>query len=339
MSKLIVIGGPTASGKTALAIEIAKKYNGEIINADSRQIYKFLDIGTNKGHIQTTQDYYAFKVDNYRLQNPFTPEPFQIHIPIYTIESVPIYLISFLFPDERFNVFRFKKLAEKMITKIQEKGKLPIIVGGTGLYVDAVIKNYQEDGMSEFYDENYREYLSSLDVPILQNMLKKSNLALFESLNESDKTNPRRLSRLLEKIKALDIKGIDINISTIKDTYQRGKSMFDVEFLYPEFDWDELKSRIELRVDEMFKEGLVDETKKVLDMGFPKASPALQSMGYKEVVMYLDGKVDLNKCIELVKQAHKQYARRQRTWFESERRDYNLQKVSDIAKVTELLKI
>lgn len=337
MSKLIVIGGPTASGKTALAIEIAKKYNGEIINADSRQIYKFLDIGTNKGNITSTQDYYAFKVDNYNLQNPFTPEPFQIHIPIYTIDTVPIYLISFLFPDERFNVFRFKKLAEKMINKIQERGKLPIIVGGTGLYVDAVIKNYQEDGLNEFYDDNYRDYLSSLDITILQNMLKQSNIALFESLNESDKTNPRRLSRLLEKLKALEIKGSSVNINSLKDTYERGESQFDVSFLYPEFDWGELKLRIENRAEEMFKEGLVEETKKVLDMGFPKASPALQGMGYKEVLMYLDAKIDLKTCIELVKKAHKQYARRQRTWFESERRDYNLQKITDIANVAELI--
>lgn len=338
MTKLIVVGGPTASGKTELALEIAKKYNGEIINADSRQIYKYLDIGTNKGPVQETGAHMLLDVPNYKLQNPFTPQLFEVEVPIYTLNQVPVYLLSFLYPDERFNVFRFKKLAEHVIKQMNNRGKLPILVGGTGLYIDAIVKDYQEDDLSDYYDDNYRNYLSSLDIAILQKMVEQANPALYSTLNESDKNNPRRLSRLLEKLKAIEIKGDAEKVTKVEDTYASAKApVFDLTFLYPEYTWDQLKERIDKRAEKMFEHGLVEETQKVLDMGYQKTCPAFTGVGYPEVIDYLDEKVSLEQALENLKTAHKQYARKQRTWFEGGNRGYDLIKVTDIDSVADII--
>jgi len=289
--KVIIIGGPTESGKTALSISIAKKFNGELINADSRQIYKYLNIGTNKGEI-------------YEYNN------------ISFIDNIPIHLVNFLNPDIRFSVFEYKKIAEKTIKEILDRGKLPIIVGGTGLYIDSIIKQYLLS--SNNTDQSYRMYLESLSLHDLQEILQKIDLNSLINLNISDRSNPRRLIRVIEKIK---------NNSQINENHTQNN--FEYDFFYPSFSWQELKVRIENRVEQMFNNGLVNETKEILKMGFPEDSVALQGIGYREVIKFLNNTLDLNTCIELVKISHKQYAKRQKTWFEGKKRNYNLIRINN----------
>jgi len=297
MKKIVFIGGPTASGKTELAISIAKKFNGELINADSRQIYKYLDIGTNKGSITAngTQNF---------------------------INDIPIHLVSFLNPDKRYSVFEFKEQAYKLIDQITEQGKLPIIVGGTGLYIDSILKNYSQTAVS---NPELREELEKLSINDLQNVLKRDYPEAFEKLNQSDKHNPQRLVRLIEKQSAPIIEHQKI-------------PNFDYIFLYPKYDWQVLTQKIDQRVEQMFKDGLVQEVEKVLSLGYTNDSPALKGTGYKEVIDLLNKNISLQECINLVKISHRQYAKRQRTWFEGEGREYNLIKVENAQQAQEVIK-
>jgi len=288
MKKIVFIGGPTASGKTDLAVSIAQKFSGELINADSRQIYKYLDIGTNKGDIKN------IKGNNY-------------------LQGIPIHLVSFLDPDKNYSVFDFKEAAVTLIEDIIVRGKLPIIVGGTGLYIDSIIKNYQ---LTTQQNTELRKELETKDLNELQQELITNNLNNYTRLNDSDRANKRRLVRLIEKLKP------DYIINNVKSDY-------DSLFLYPTYNWEDLVIKIETRVDLMFKEGIVEEVKHLITLGFSKNSIALQGTGYKEVLSLLDGNISLQECINLVKISHRQYAKRQRTWFEGEGRKYNLTNVEN----------
>jgi tRNA dimethylallyltransferase len=329
--KIIIIGGPTASGKTNIALKIAKEFNGELINADSRQVYKYLDIGTNKGEINRQRRSASggeLPASSFQYPDNNTRSIWELATGNWLLEDVPIHLISFLNPDQRFSVFEYKQLAEKVIEDIINRGKLPILVGGTGLYIDAIIKSYQLPVASSQKDFKYRRYLETLSIEELQNQLSALDSKLFTSLNNSDKNNPRRLIRLIEKVKNNQL----TEDSSHRTTEETGDWMLETGntiFLYPEYSWEELKEKIENRVDLMFKEGIIDETKKVLSMGYPKDSVALQGTGYKEVIKYLDNEISLEECVNLVKTSHKQYARRQRTWFEGKGRGYKLIKVEN----------
>ena len=286
---VLIVGGPTSSGKTSYALKLAKELNGELINADSRQIYKYLNIGTNKGTL------------NGDLEK--------------SIDGIPIHLIDFLTPDKRFNVFEWRNAALKVIKEIQFRGNVAIIVGGTGLYIDSLIKEYK-------FDNNYsvstdqKSLLKDLDTSnliMLQNHFKQHLPSVWASLNYSDQNNLRRLQRLVEKFQE--------EPKVLKETFE---TISDYVFYYPKYDWEELKQRINTRVEEMFNDGLVEETRNILRLGFDKDCLGLQIMGYKEVIRYLSEEITFDTCKELVKISHRQYARRQRTWFEGDRRKYNL---------------
>jgi len=286
---VLIVGGPTSSGKTSYALKLAKELNGELINADSRQIYKYLNIGTNKGTL------------NGDLEK--------------SIDGIPIHLIDFLTPDKRFNVFEWRNAALKVIKEIQFRGNVAIIVGGTGLYIDSLIKEYK-------FDNNYsvstdqKSLLKDLDTSnliMLQNHFKQHLPSVWASLNYSDQNNLRRLQRLVEKFQE--------EPKVLKETFE---TISDYVFYYPKYDWEELKQRINTRVEEMFNDGLVEETRNILKLGFDKDCLGLQIMGYKEVIRYLSEEITFDTCKELVKISHRQYARRQRTWFEGDRRKYNL---------------
>lgn len=297
MKKIVFIGGPTASGKTDIALKLAQQFNGELINADSRQIYKYLDIGTNKGNVRT-----------------YNGSTF--------LEDIPIHLVSFLEPDKRYSVYDFQNDANSKIQELFLRGKLPIVVGGTGLYIDALIKNYD---LSEGTNLELRLKLEGLNLEQLQYELEKNHPGRFEELNESDKKNRRRLIRLIEKLNS-------------SEDPQIVQSDYNYIFLYPEYNWITLKNKIEQRVEEMFRTGLVEETQNVLKLGYSKSSVGLQGTGYKEVIALLDNRISLQECIELVKISHRQYARRQRTWFEGEGRGYKLIKVKDSEDAVRILK-
>lgn len=291
--KVIIVGGPTGTGKTGTAIQIAMKYNGELVNCDSRQIYKYLDIGTNKGKLELA--------DN-----------------TYTINSIPIHLINLIEPNERFDLFRFQQLAFEKIEDILKRGKLPILVGGTGLYIDSILKNYE---LSENGAEN-REYLESLKKEELQKLvLEQSNNKA--PMNDSDWNNPRRLIRFIEKSKSKKRKP---NTNSYKFT-----------FIYPEYNWEDLLKNIDRRVEAMFEEGLVEETQSLLEKGYTENDPGLNVMGYREVVQLINNEINKNKCIELVQNAHRQYAKRQKTWFEGGGRNYDLKRYKNIDDALKLV--
>jgi tRNA dimethylallyltransferase len=288
MQQVIIIAGPTGTGKTEYAIKLAKKINGELINADSRQVYKYLDIGTNKGTIISEH-----------------------------IEGIPLHLINIIDPDQRYDLYRFQKLATQKIREIINRNKTPIIVGGTGLYVDSILKNYSLGDKS--LNIKFRRELEKLQIIDLQKKIIDVEIKRPPQLNDSDWNNPRRLIRYIER-QSTNSEPQDKNNSSNNEDYS-------FKMLYPIYDWEELKVKINSRVKKMFDNGLIDETKKVLEMGFTKDSPGLQIMGYKEVIQYLHGLISLEDCINLVQTAHRQYARKQRTWFESPGRNYNLEKV------------
>ena len=280
--KVVVIVGPTASGKTAVSIELAKRLNGEIISADSMQIYKEMNIGSAKPTEDEKQGIYHHMID--------------------VVE-----------PTENFNVAKYKEMAEECIKKILNKGKLPIIVGGTGLYVSTLTNGIEFSEIER--DEEYRKEL--------ENIAEKENGAevLFEKLKEVDpeaanvidKNNVRRVIRALEIYKVTGKTKTQVDRESIKEL------KYDYRIFGMLWDRQELYDRIDKRVDIMIEMGLVGEVKELYEKGI--SSTAIQGLGYKEIIEYLDEKVTLEEAIEKIKQETRRYAKRQMKWF---KRDKNI---------------
>ena len=278
MQKVIVIAGPTASGKTSLGVELAKKINGEVISADSMQIYKDMTIGTAKP----------------------TPEE---------TENIPHYLIDFVSPDERYSVADFKKDAEEKIDEILAKGKVPIIVGGTGLYIDSLVYGIEFPDIE--YDEEYRNSLmkeaeTEEGLNKLYEEAKKIDPEAMEKISPSDK---KRISRVLEIYHATGKTKTELEIKSREKGVKYDYIVFAI-------DWDreKLYERINLRVDIMIEQGLVDEVKEVYNK-YEKFPTAMQGLGYKEVVEYLEGKISFEEMVEKIKLETRHFAKRQLTWF------------------------
>lgn len=274
--KVIVICGPTASGKTALGVELAKKINGEVISADSMQIYKDMSIGTAK---------------------PTEHE----------MQGIKHYLIDFVSPDKRYSVADYKKDAKKAIKEILNKGKIPIIVGGTGLYIDSLI--YEIEYANIQFDENYRKELEKKaeeeGLNILYEEAKKIDEEAIKKISLNDK---KRIIRILE-----------IYHATGKNkTEQEAESRKEIEYNYKVFaiKWERemLYERINKRVDIMLEQGLIEEVKKILEK-YEEFPTAMQGLGYKEVVDYLNGVYTKEEMIEKIKMETRRYAKRQMTWF------------------------
>jgi tRNA dimethylallyltransferase len=269
-----IVTGPTASGKTKFALELAKKVDGEIINADSRQIYKYLDIGTNKEDLG----------------------------------DISGHLFGFLNPNESFNAHSYREMVYELIPELWAQGKVPIIVGGTGLYIQAVL-NPDVFNLSGEPDPLLREELNTLSVIALQQRLEKIDPEVLSELNQSDKNNPRRLIRAIEKSKVV------LSTDSIKISKNLHSALENAEIHYIYLPQEVLDEKINSRVVRMWEEGLVDETKKVVEM-FGEDALALQGIGYKEVLSYLRGEVAEQECIQKIQIAHRQYSKRQRTWFQ-----------------------
>ncbi|KKQ34665.1 MAG: tRNA dimethylallyltransferase [candidate division WS6 bacterium GW2011_GWA2_37_6] len=234
---LIVMGGPTASGKTDLAIKVAQNFNGEIINADSMQVYQDMDIGTNKGHVHPLRSIWndsQIKPIKDKIEDrEFVLKPYEINN-----SGVIGWLFNIVKPDYNFTVSEYQKLAYTIIDSIHQRGKVPVLVGGTGLYIDAVIKGYRIHSRP---DLKLREKLNTLTVIELQEEIKKLDYNL-EKLNNSDRNNPRRLIRLAEKLFA------DRNGKNKKNTNKVEKG-FNVIFLYSDIEKEEIFSNIEKRAE------------------------------------------------------------------------------------------
>lgn len=263
--KIIVIAGPTASGKSSLSINLAKQLNGYIINADSRQIYKHIDIGSAK----PTPD--EILGDN-----------------VWVIDGVKHFLFDFVDPKEQFSLFKYQQLVSDVLNT--QKG-IPILVGGTGLYIDSVIFNY---------DLKEREHIDSGELSELSigQLQEKASMYLV-NMTESDRNNRHRLIRAIQR------KGLGRS---------KGK-MLDNMYFVIDVDKDTLKERIKERVDGMFKDGLLEENKKLLGMGYSYKDPGLNSIGYKEFEEYFNNTATLEEVKENIYSNTVAYAKRQRTWF------------------------
>lgn len=275
--KVIVIVGPTASGKTGLSIELAKRINGEIISCDSMQIYKDMTIGTAK---------------------PTEKEQ----------EGIKHYLIDEISPDERFSVSDYKTTAEKAIETILSKNKVPIVVGGTGLYANSLI--YGIEFKNEKYDESYRNKL--------EERVKKEGLeTLYEEAKKIDseameKISPNDKKRILRVLEIYQKTGMN---KTEQDKLSKPKEVkYDYKVFGIDVQRDLLYERINDRVDQMIKDGLIDEVKNIYSK-YNKFPTAMQAIGYKEVVEYLKNNITKQEMIEKIKMETRRYAKRQLTWF------------------------
>lgn len=275
--KILAIVGATASGKTSLGVELAKIYNGEIISADSMQIYKGLDIASAKP----------------------TPEEMQ---------GIPHHLIDFLDREVNFSVSDYVNLANQKITDIISRGKLPIIVGGTGLYIDSLLNNVKfSDGGS---DEAYREELYTI-------ARKKGNSYLYDMLVETDPVAAEsiHMNNLVRVVRALEVFHITgRRFSELKAESRLIESPYDSLIIGLDFrDRQTLYDRINLRVDEMVSKGLVEEAESIWKTGGQKT--ASNAIGYKELIPYFENTMTLDECIDTIKQETRRYAKRQLTWF------------------------
>lgn len=276
---VVVIVGPTASGKTSASIELAKKMNGEIISADSMQIYQEMNIGTAK---------------------PSKEE----------MNGVKHYLLDFLSPEENFNVTLYKEKAEEAIEEILKKGKTPIIVGGTGLYVSTLIHGIEfsevpedlkfRDEMGKMAEVKGKEYLH-------QELMKVDPV----SAKNIDQNNVRRV------IRALEIYHVTGKTKTELDAMSQKEVPYDYLVYGIETPREKLYERINLRVDKMLEAGLVEEVS-YLVTHYQVSKTAMQGLGYKEVVEYLNHKLTYEEMVEKIKQESRRYAKRQLTWFRRE---------------------
>lgn len=276
-STVIVICGPTASGKTALSIELAKKINGEIISADSMQIYKDMDIGTAK---------------------PDEKEK----------DGIKHYLLDFISPDTRYSVAEFKIDATNAIEEILQKGKTPIVVGGTGLYVDTLI--YGIDYTDIKIDEKYREELEKIAVEQgLEVLYKKAQEIDSKAMEKISPNDKKRIIRVLEIYKATGKTKTEQEVESRKNGVK-----YDYKVFALNMDREVLYNRINLRVDKMIENGLIEEVQNLREK-YNKFPTAMQGLGYKEVVEYLENQITKEEMIEKIKMETRRYAKRQLTWF------------------------
>lgn len=281
VDKIICIVGPTASGKTGLAIELAKKIDAEIISADSMQIYKGLDVGTAK----------------------VTKEEAQ---------GIPHHLIDICNIDENFSVAEFKQMCYDKIEEIRSRGKNVIIVGGTGLYINAVVYNMNFN--EEVVDLEYRNELENIAKEkgnnYLHSMLEKIDPI---TANKIHKNNVKRVIRAIEMAKNVKLKSIHMLEEEERIQKENGKYEFVIFCINQEREY--LYNRINLRVDLMLKDGILDEAKKIYDMKLPNNNTCMQAIGYKEFFPYFEGKITLDEAIDTLKKETRHYAKRQMTWF------------------------
>lgn len=276
--KILVLGGPTAVGKTELSINLAKKLGGEIISADSMQIYRHMDIGSAK----VSKD---------------------------EMRGVPHHLIDVVNPDSSFSVSEYKDLGTKAIKEINDQNKLPIIAGGTGLYINSLTCNMNFSETEK--DDKYRDYLEALSEEhgneYVHNMLQDIDPISFKDIHPN---NRKKVIRALEVYKLTGKPFSSYNSG--EDFY---KTDYDVHYFVLTMDREKLYSRINYRVDLMMEKGLLEECIKLKEMGYNSSMQSMQGIGYKELLYYLEGSVSLDEAVNMIKQGSRNYAKRQLTWF------------------------
>ena len=289
---LIILTGPTAVGKTDLSIKLSKELNAEIISADSMQIYKYMDVGSAK----VTKD---------------------------EMDGVKHYLIDEVTPDYPFSVSEFQERANQYIEEITENGKKVLVTGGTGLYLNSLIYNmdFAKSDANEELREKLRLELEENGIDYMHNKLRELD---SDAADRIHKNNTKRVIRALEV--ALSGKKMNdfSNDLKINEKYKPIIIVLNRER-------EHLYERINKRVDIMMESGLIDEVKKLLEMGYTKDMISMQGIGYKEIIKYLDGEYSLDEAIEIIKRDSRRYAKRQLTWFRrySDAKWFNLDEYND----------
>lgn len=287
MENLVIITGPTGIGKTELSLDLAKKYGGEIISSDSMQIYKKLNIGTAKIDLDKT--------------------------------SIPHHMIDIIDPSDNFTVADFKNEAKKIITDINNRGGLPFLVGGTGLYINSLVYNldFTETEPDYEYRDELREILEEEGSEFLYEKLQDQDRDMAEKIH---KNNGQRIIRALEILKSGNKKG---------DNFRQENKDYNLIYIGLNMDRYKLYEKINQRVDKMIELGLVDEVKILLAEGLDKNSQSLKAIGYKEVIAYLDDEMNFDEMVDLIKKNSRHYAKRQLTWFRRDARIKWFERESD----------
>ena len=279
---MVILTGPTAVGKTALSIELAKKINGSIISADSMQVYRHMDIGSAK----------------------VMPEE---------MDGVRHYLIDEFDPDEEFHVVKFVERAKEHLEEIYAEGKIPIIAGGTGFYIQSVL--YNIDFTEQECDEAYRTGLEQLATEkgagYLHDMLREVDPASADAIHANN------IKRVIRALEFYHLSGKRISEHNEKE--REKKSPYNFAYFVLTDDRAHLYQNIDKRVDLMIEQGLVGEVQKLKDMGFHRDMVSMQGLGYKEILDYLDGKTTLEEAVYIIKRETRHFAKRQLTWFRRER--------------------
>lgn len=279
---LVILAGPTAVGKTALSIQLAQKINGSIISADSMQVYRYMDIGSAK----------------------ITKEEMQ---------GIKHYLIDELLPSEEFHIVRFQQMAKQAMDEIYREGKIPILAGGTGFYIQALL--YDVDFSGQDCDEAYRNELEAF-------AKENGNDALYERLKEIDPAscevihanNKKRVIRALEFYHLTGKR-----ISEHNETERRKESPYAFAYFVLNENRQDLYQKIDARVDTMMEQGLLEEVKHLKEMGCHRDMVSMQGLGYKEMLDYLEGHTTLEEAVYIIKRETRHFAKRQLTWFRRER--------------------
>lgn len=279
---LVVLTGPTAVGKTELSISLAKQINGEIISADSMQVYTKMDIGTAK-------------------------------IKKEEMDGVKHYLIDVLDPSEDFNVVRFQTMAKQAMEEIYAKGKIPIVVGGTGFYIQALLNNINFDDNDA--DTSYREELEALvkekGAEYLHNMLREVDEKSAEAIHTN---NSKRVIRALEFYHQTGKR-----MSEHNEEESKKESAYNSAYFVLNCDRELLYNRINKRIDLMVEEGLLEEVQALKEEGYSRDLVSMQGLGYKEILAYLEGEISLDEAIYILKRDTRHFAKRQLTWFRREK--------------------
>jgi tRNA dimethylallyltransferase len=278
----VIIAGPTAVGKTKLSIEIAKSLDGEIVSADSMQIYRYMDIGTAKPSLSERQ-------------------------------GIPHHMIDILDPEQEFSVAEYQKMALSIIDDIHRRNKLPIIVGGTGLYIKSLL--YPMNFTDAYQDVEYRKKLQDMAE-------KKGKDYLHQKLKEIDpitaaRLHPNDVKRVIRALEVYYLSGKPMShyVQNLKDMDFR----YNVAMIGLTMDRAKLYERINRRVDAMIEAGLLDEVKDLLDRGYTRDMISMQGLGYKEIIDYYQGKLSLEEAVQILKRETRRYAKRQLTWFRAQK--------------------
>ena len=299
--KLVVLTGPTAVGKTNLSIKLAKRIGGEIISADSAQVYKYMDIGSAK----------------------IKPEE---------MDNVPHYLIDELEPSEEFNVVVFQQKTKQYMQEIYDRGHIPILVGGTGFYIQSVLYdiNFSIDDDNHQIREELEKLASEKGPEYMHEELRKIDPASADAIHAN---NVKRVIRALEYYKLTGQK-----ISEHNEEQKKNESPYDFSYFVLNDHREFLYKRIDKRVDEMIAEGLIEEVKHLKEMGYDRSYVSMQALGYKEILSFLEGEITLDEAAYIIKRDTRHFAKRQITWFKREKNviwinkpefDYNNEKILD----------